>query len=59
MLVFLKFNLTYLDTGATYRCVAKKFLDEKVEYKDEEKIAKILKLVTFFLQKHTKFKIFL
>ena len=38
-----KFNLTYLDTGATYRCVAKKFLDEKVDYEDEEKIEKILK----------------
>ena len=38
-----KFNLTYLDTGATYRCVAKKFLDEKVDYKDTEKIKSILK----------------
>ena len=38
-----KFNLTYLDTGATYRCVAKKFLDEKVDYNDTEKIKSILK----------------
>jgi cytidylate kinase len=37
-----KFNLMYLDTGATYRCVALKILKEKVKLDDIEKIKEIL-----------------
>ena len=38
-----KFNLMYLDTGATYRCVALKILKEKVKLDDIEKIKEISK----------------
>lgn len=38
-----KFNLMYMDTGATYRCVTLRLLNEKVDFKDTEKIKEILK----------------
>lgn len=38
-----KFNLLYLDTGATYRCVTLKLLNEKIKFDDIEQIKNILK----------------
>lgn len=38
-----KFNLLYLDTGATYRCVTLKLIKENIDFKDEEKIKEALK----------------
>ena len=38
-----KFNLMYLDTGATYRCVTLKLLNEKIAFTDIEGIKKALK----------------
>ena len=37
-----KFNLLYLDTGATYRCITLKLLNEKVDFNDIEKIKQVL-----------------
>ena len=42
-LVAEKFNFQYLDTGAMYRCVTLKMINEKVGLEDEEKIENILK----------------
>ena len=37
-----KKNLQYIDTGAMYRCIALKMLEENVGLEDTEKIKKIL-----------------
>ncbi len=37
-----KFNLMYLDTGATYRCVTLKLLREKVDFDDIPAVQKVL-----------------
>ncbi len=37
-----KMNLQYIDTGAMYRCVALKMLEEKVSLEEKEKIKQIL-----------------
>lgn len=42
-LVSEKFGFQYLDTGAMYRCVTLKLLNEKIDIEDIEKIEKILK----------------
>lgn len=42
-LVAEKFDFQYLDTGAMYRCVTLKMINEKVSLEDEEKIEEILK----------------
>lgn len=42
-LVAEKFNFQYLDTGAMYRCVTLKMINEKVGLEDEENIENILK----------------
>ena len=42
-LVAEKFGFQYLDTGAMYRCVTLKLLNEKIDIEDIEKIEKILK----------------
>lgn len=43
-------DLQYIDTGAMYRCVALKMLEEKVNLEDEEKIKKILDDIEIDLQ---------
>lgn len=40
-----KLNLLYLDTGAMYRCVTLKLLNENVDFEDKEKIEEILKKI--------------
>ena len=42
-LVAEKFEFQYLDTGAMYRCVTLKLLNEKIDIEDIEKIEEILK----------------
>ena len=42
-LVAEKFGFQYLDTGAMYRCVTLKLLNEKIDIEDIEKIEEILK----------------
>ena len=37
-----KFNLMYLDTGATYRCVTLRLLNDKINFNDIEKIKSAL-----------------
>ena len=37
-----KFNLLYLDTGATYRCITLKLLNENIDLNDTEKIKEVL-----------------
>lgn len=37
-----KFNLLYLDTGATYRCITLKLLNENIDFNDIEKIKQVL-----------------
>lgn len=46
-----KLKLMYLDTGATYRCVTLKLLNEKVSFDDEEKIKEILKNINIEFKK--------
>lgn len=41
-LIASKLNLQYIDTGAMYRCVALKMLEEKISLEDTEKIKQIL-----------------
>ena len=38
-----RLNYTYIDTGAMYRCVSLKFLEESIKDDDEEKIVELLK----------------
>lgn len=40
-----RLDLQYIDTGAMYRCVALKMLEEKVNLEDEEKIKNILESI--------------
>ena len=37
-----KFNLLYLDTGATYRCITLKLLNENIDFNNIEKIKQVL-----------------
>ncbi len=50
-----KLKLMYLDTGATYRCVTLKLLNEKVSFDDEEKIKEILKNTNIEFNKNKVF----
>ena len=47
-----RLNLMYLDTGATYRCVALKLIKEKIELDDKENIEKILKNINIEFEKN-------
>jgi len=38
-----KLNLVYIDTGATYRCVALATINNNIDYKDEEKVVELAK----------------
>ena len=38
-----KLNLVYIDTGATYRCVALAVIENNIDYKDEEKVVELAK----------------
>ena len=38
-----RLNYSYIDTGAMYRCVALKSLEEKIDVKEEDKIVDLLK----------------
>ena len=49
-LVAEKFNFQYIDTGAMYRCVTLKLLNEKIDANDTEKIEKILKEIKIDLK---------
>ncbi len=40
-----KFNLMYLDTGATYRCITLEMINKKIDLKDTKKIKEMLKNV--------------
>lgn len=50
-----KFDLLYIDTGATYRCVTLKFLQENVDLKNKEKIKQILENIDIEQTKDGKF----
>ena len=55
-----KYNLLNIDTGATYRCVALKMLNEKISLDDEEKIAEMLKNIKIELKNEKdKIRVFL
>lgn len=36
-------NLVYIDTGATYRCVALAVIENNIDYKDEEQVVELAK----------------
>ncbi len=40
-----KYKLMYLDTGAMYRCVTLKLLDENIKFSDVQKIKEVLKSI--------------
>ena len=42
-LVAEKCNLIYIDTGATYRCLALACIKNKIDYKEENKVIDLLK----------------
>ncbi len=46
-----KLNLMYLDTGATYRCVTLKLLNDNIDFDDEENIKKALKNINIEFKK--------
>ena len=50
-----KMNLQYIDTGAMYRCVALKMLEEKVSLEEKEKIKQILDNIEIDLKGTTVF----
>ncbi len=50
-----KLHLMYLDTGATYRCVTLKLLNEKIDFEDTEKIVKALKNIDIDFKKEKVF----
>ncbi len=50
-----KKNLQYIDTGAMYRCVALKLLEENVELEDTEKIKEILENIDIDLEEEKVF----
>lgn len=45
-----KFDLLYLDTGATYRCVTLKLLNEKIEFDNIKGIVEVLKNIKIEFQ---------
>lgn len=47
-----KMNLLYLDTGAMYRCVTLKLLNEKISFDDQEKIKEALKRIKIDFDKN-------
>ncbi len=49
-LISSKLNLQYIDTGAMYRCVALKMLEENISLEDTEKIKKILEHIDIDLE---------
>ncbi len=44
-LVAEKCNLVYIDTGATYRCLALACIENKINYKEEDKVVDLLKKI--------------
>lgn len=44
-LVAEKCNLVYIDTGATYRCLALACIENKINYKEEDKVVDLLKRI--------------
>ena len=50
-----KFKLMYMDTGATYRCVTLRLLNEKVDFKETEKIKEILKNIKIDFDENNNF----
>lgn len=55
-----KYNLINIDTGATYRCVALKMLNDNISLDDGEKIAEMLKNIKIELKNEKeKIKVFL
>ena len=52
-----RFNLMYMDTGAMYRCVTLKMLNEKVDFNDTEKIKDILKNIKIDFDKDNNFSL--
>ena len=43
-----KLNLIYIDTGATYRCVALETLNRNIDLNDKEKIISILDEINIY-----------
>ncbi len=55
-----RLNFFYLDTGAMYRAITYKIIKEKIDYKNEEELKKILKNIKIdFLEKAGKIRIYL
>ncbi|MBR3325352.1 MAG: (d)CMP kinase [Clostridia bacterium] len=46
-----KFDLFYLDTGAMYRCVTLKFLEEKIDLDDKDSVKALLKSINIDFKK--------
>ena len=49
-----RLNYTYIDTGAMYRCVALKSLEDNISLEDEDKIVEILKNIDIRLTNEGK-----
>lgn len=49
-----RLNYTYIDTGAMYRCVALKSLEDNISLEDEDKIVEILKNIDIKLTNEGK-----
>ena len=45
-LVAEKCNLVYIDTGATYRCLALSCIENKIDYKEEDKVVELLNKIS-------------
>ncbi|MEO0090004.1 MAG: (d)CMP kinase [candidate division WOR-3 bacterium] len=55
-----RLNFFYLDTGAMYRAITYKIIKEKIDYKNEQKLAKVLKNIKIdFRNENNKIKIYL
>lgn len=51
-LVAEKCNLIYIDTGATYRCLALACIENKIDYKEENKVVDLLKKINIDFDKN-------
>ena len=49
-----KLNLVYIDTGATYRCVALAILENNIDYKDEESVVELARSLDIKFLKNGK-----
>jgi len=55
-----RLNFFYLDTGAMYRAITYKIIKEKIDYKNEKELKKILKNINIdFLEKDGKIRVYL